>query len=621
MSTTRPVAGTPEVPRRRFLQAGAATGMALLAGQAVPRLQAPAQAQDTTAEAPNDIFLHGVASGDPLADRVIIWTRISGMPATPGEVPVSWSVAVDEAMTEVIATGTASARSGRDWTVHVDVSGLKPATSYWYAFEVDGVRSPTGRTRTARSPDDPGEIRLGVVSCAAWPGGSFTAYRLLSRRDVDLVVHLGDYIYESYRKVHRDHDKPAPAVTVDDYRGRYRQYRSDPDLQALHRSHPVAAVWDDHEVAGNAWTGGASSHQSSSQGPWLQRRAAAMQAYFEWLPVRRPDPDRPARIWRSLTLGGAAELMLIDTRHDGRDKQVDERNPNPRQAIDDPGRSMISVEQREWLAERLTGSEATWRLVANQVLFSPFGLDLPGPLAAFAGRFGILAGDLTVNPDSWDGYGGERSRVLSTLAEQTARNTVILTGDVHSSWAFEVPGKAGANNPAAVELVVPAVSSTPFGRLLGGSNDLIGDYLSEGNLINELVTSAIESQLDHLRWSEVSSNGYVVASITPERVWAEWWHLKGVGPDDKGEHRGAAWQINAGTSRLVAAKAADAPGPRGKTPPVAGAEDGDQPETAAPGPVTFGLVGAAVAVAAGAAVTIRRRRSDGPAGQNHPPSF
>ncbi|MBI3256837.1 MAG: alkaline phosphatase D family protein [Actinobacteria bacterium] len=619
MSTTRPVNSAHEVPRRRFLQAGAATGVALLASEAVPRLQAPAQAQ--TAEAPNDIFLHGVASGDPLADRVIIWTRVSGMPATPGEVPVSWSMAVDEAMTKVVATGATSARSGQDWTVHVDVSGLKPATSYWYAFEVNGVRSPTGRTRTARAPDDPGEIRLGVVSCAAWPGGFFTAYRLLARRDVDLVVHLGDYIYEFYREVHRAHDKPAPAVTLDDYRGRYRQYRSDPDLQALHRRHPIAAVWDDHEVAGNAWAGGASGHQPSTQGPWAQRRAAAMQAYFEWLPVRRPDPDRPARIWRSLALGGAAELVLIDTRHDGRDKQVDARTPDPRQVLDDPGRSMISVEQREWLAERLTGSEATWRLVVNQVLFSPFGLELPGPLAAFGSRFGILADGVAINPDSWDGYGGERSRVLAILAEQTARNTVFLTGDVHSSWAFEVPGKAGANNPAAVELVVPAISSTPFGRLLGGSNGVIADYLGQGNLINQLVTSAIESQLEYLRWSEVGSNGYVVASITPERVWAEWWHVKGVGPDDKSEHRGAAWQINAGTSRLVAAKAADAPGPRDKTPTETGAEESDQRDTTAPSPVTFGLVGVAVAAAAGAAVTIRRRRPDDPVGQDPPPSF
>ncbi len=619
MSTTRPVNSAHEVSRRRFLRAGAATGVALLASEAVPRLQAPAQAQ--TAEAPNDIFLHGVASGDPLDDRVIIWTRVSGMPATPGEVPVSWSMAVDEAMTKVVATGATSARSGHDWTVHVDVSGLKPATSYWYAFEVNGVRSPTGRTRTARAPDDPGEIRLGVVSCAAWPGGFFTAYRLLARRDVDLVVHLGDYIYEFYRKVQRDHDKPAPAVTLDDYRGRYRQYRGDPDLQALHHRHPIAAVWDDHEVAGNAWAGGASSHQPSTQGPWAQRRAAAMQAYFEWLPVRRPDPDRPARIWRSLALGGAAELVLIDTRHDGRDKQVDARTPDPRQALDDPGRSMISVEQREWLAERLTGSEATWRLVANQVLFSPFGLELPGPLAAFGSRFGILADGVAINPDSWDGYGGERSRVLAILAEQTARNTVFLTGDVHSSWAFEVPGKAGANNPAAVELVVPAISSTPFGRLLGGSNGVIADYLGQGNLINQLVTSAIESQLEYLRWSEVGSNGYVVASITPERVWAEWWHVKGVGPDDKSEHRGAAWQINAGTSRLVAAKAADAPGPRDEAPTETGAEESDQRDTTAPSPVTFGLVGVAVAAAAGAAVTIRRRRPDDPVGQDPPPSF
>lgn len=618
MSAMRPGDALAEVPRRRFLQFGTAAGFTLLAAQG-PGIPG-GHAQAVAAEPPNDIFLHGVASGDPLADRVVLWTRVSGMPGDATKVTVSWTVAQDEAMTDVVATGTSTARAAEDWTVHVDVSGLEPATFHWYAFEVNGTRSPIGRTRTSRAPEDPGEIRLGVVACAALPAGYFNAYRHLANHDVDLVVHLGDYIYESYRSEQRDHAVPAAPVTLEEYRGRYRQYRSDPDLQLLHRRHPVATVWDDHEVAGNAWAQGASSHQSSTQGSFGQRREAAMQAYFEWLPIRRPDTDRPSRLWRSLRLGAAAELIVLDTRHDGRDRQVDARNPDPRPALEDPGRSMFSIEQREWLAERLKHSEATWRLVANQVLFSPFGLALPDPLSSLGSRFGILADGVAINPDSWDGYGGERARVLATLADKAASNTVFLTGDVHSSWAFEVPGLEGATSPAAVELVVPAVSSVPFGRLLGGADDLVGEYLGGGNLINTLVTSAFESQLDHLRWSEIVSNGYVLASVTPERVWAEWWHIEGVGPDDKGRHRGAAWQINAGTSRLVEGDPSKAPRPRDEAsgrPPSGTETDGerekrtknDAEDPSAPGPIALGVVGTAVVVAAGAAVAIRRRNT------------
>ncbi len=604
----------PQVPRRRFLQVSSATGFALIASKSLQGSPVHSQSEPTA----NDTFLHGVASGDPLSDRVIIWTRVSGLTENSGPVSVSWSVATNQAMTDVIANGEAETSSERDWTVHVDVAGLRPATNYWYVFETGGNKSSIGRTRTARAIDDPGEIRLGVVSCAAWPGGFFTAYRQLAKRDIDLVVHLGDYIYESFREDHRDHDNPAASSTLEDYRGRYRQYRKDADLQAMHQRHPIATVWDDHEVAGNAWANGASSHNPSSHGPWQKRRSNAMQAYFEWLPVRRADPDKPERIWRSLPLGSAAELLLIDTRHDGRDQQVDDSNPDPLQAIDDPGRSMMSGEQREWLALRMSTSQATWRLVANQVMFSPFGIQLPGPLASFGDRFGIVAKGVAINPDSWDGYGGERSRVLTTLSNKAASNTVFLTGDVHSSWAFEVPGDGGPDNPVAVELVVPAVSSSPFGSLVGGSNDLLGDYLSDGNLINELVTSAIESQLSHLKWSEVSSNGYLLASITPERLWAEWWHLKGVGPNDKGEHLAAAWQVAAGTPRLVVGDPANRPKPRGAASTSSDKNKVNDRDANPPSPIAFGVAGVVVAAATGAAVAIRRRNTADSVGQDPP---
>lgn len=603
------------IPRRHFLKTGTAGGIAVLAGPAVVNSPAHGQVQQLDSEQANNTFVHGVASGDPLHDRVIIWTRISGVASNLNAVSVSWSVSTDEAMLKTVAEGTAQARLENDWTVHVDVVGLKPATTYWYRFQLDTAQSPLGRTRTSRRADDPGEIQLGVVSCSALPGGFFNAYRRLAQREVDLVVHLGDYIYESFRSRARDHDNPDDPLTLEDYRGRYRQYRRDPDLQLLHRRHPMSSTWDDHEVSGNAWSQGSSRHNAAKQGTWQQRRSAAIKAYFEWLPVRRADRDSPERIWRSIPLGGAAELILIDTRHDGRDRQVSDNNPDPLQALDDPNRSMMSVEQRDWLRRRLLSSPSTWRLVANQVLFSPFRLNLPGVLADFGDRFGVLVNETAINPDSWDGYGGERTRVLAHLARPEAANTVFLTGDVHSSWAFEVPALGQDENPkynpVAVEIVVPAISSSPFGSVISGSNDIVDEYLGEGNVINELVTSAIEGQLDYLRWAEVSSNGYVLASISPKRVWAEWWHVKGTGPNDKGEHRAAVFQINAGAARLLEADPEDSPQSRspqsrntsGSTKNGSSDKDSNNP----PSPVAFGAVGLAVTAAVGAAVAIRRR--------------
>lgn len=621
MDETLPTGSASSMPRRRFLQAGALTGLALFTSGEPLGSAAHAASND-------QIFSHGVASGDPLHDRVIIWTRISNSFNDQQEVAVSWSVGVDETMTKVVAKGQTRALARDDWTVHVDVTGLSAARHYWYYFECNGSRSPTGRTRTSRAQGDNDEVRLGVVSCAALPGGYFHSYRYLARRDVDLVVHLGDYIYESYSNVNREHERPETATTLEGYRARYRQYRSDPDLQLLHQSHPMAAVWDDHEIAGNAWLGGASNHKDSAQGPWQRRRREAMQAYFEWLPIRRPDPDQPSRVWRSLPLGAVAELIMIDTRHDGRDKQVSASSRDASAELSDPSRSIMSQAQRDWLSARLAESTASWKLVANQVMFSPFGLHLPGPLSSLGDRFGIIANDTVYNPDSWDGYSAERDRLLATLTDLNTANTVILTGDVHSSWAFEVPGKPGSRNPAAVEFVVPAISSMPFGKLLGGSGDAIGSYLSGGNLINELVTSAIESQLSHLRWSEVASNGYVVVIAESKRVRAQWWHVKGVGLNDKGERLAATWQVNSGDANLVEAIEDEAPEARRSSSDARKSSgDGlkDQPDVRetgeGPSPLALGLVGTTVVAATAAAVTIRRRRDPEPAGLDPPSSI
>ncbi|MCI3949045.1 MAG: putative alkaline phosphatase, partial [Acidimicrobiales bacterium] len=268
---------------------------------------------------------------------MVLWTRVSGVLAPT---PLTWRVATDRELTQVVAEGTAVATPDEDFCVAVDVGGLRPATTYFYAFTTTAGAagtspSPVGRTRTSRAADDPGEVRLGVVSCSSYGDGPFVVYARLVEQDVDLVVHLGDYIYESSAAdgdLARDEVPDGAPTDLGGYRARHAQYREDPDLQRLTASVPLAATWDDHDVADNAWRGGAPRHDPATDGPWAARRAAALRAWLEWVPVRRPDPAAPERIWRSLSLGGAAELLLLDTRHDGRDRQVAAADPDPEAA-------------------------------------------------------------------------------------------------------------------------------------------------------------------------------------------------------------------------------------------------------------------------------------------------
>ncbi|MBW3575122.1 MAG: alkaline phosphatase D family protein, partial [Actinobacteria bacterium] len=464
---------------------------------------------------PAPVFAHGVASGDPNPDGVLLWTRVS-IPDSPATVPVRWVVASDPELDDVVATGTHRASADHDWTVHVEVSGLPPSTTWWYRFEAGGERSPVGRTRTAHGPDDRSEVRLGVVSCSSYAAGHFSAYRRLAARDVDLVVHLGDYLYESNEGDERTHIPEDEPVTLAEYRARHAQQRGDPDLQALHQRFPMAAVWDDHEVAADAWEDGAGGHNPRTQGPWGQRRAAALRAYLEWMPVRRPDTGAPERIWRSLQLGAVAELVLIDTRHDGRSRQVDTSFPDPAAALADPGRRIMSDAQHEWLSERLRSSPAAWRVVANQVVLSPLRIEVPPPLAQVGRGLGLVVGGAVMNPDQWDGYPAARTRLLDVLAEPEVGPVVVITGDVHSSWAFDVPpGDDLAAAPVAVELVTPSVTSPTFAQLVGPDSSVVADG----------IVQVVDDQLPHVRWTELQHHGYMVVAIGSEAVQADWWHV------------------------------------------------------------------------------------------------
>jgi len=386
--------GQPQDPgRRRVLQAGGA-----LVATAVTASARPSTAQEGT-----NPFPWGVASFDPTADAVLIWTRVD--PALGDPVPLTWAVAADEALTDIIATGIVHAGRLTGHCVTVDATGLPPATTWWYRFSApDGTASAVGRTRTV--PTEAVErLRLGVASCSRYASGGFAAYRALAAHEVDLVVHVGDYIYEDGRGGARAHEPSTALVTVDQYRTRYAQHRLDPDLQALHARHPVVAVWDDHEVAGNAWREGAAEHDPEVHGPWIERLRAAGQAHEEWLPGRtgRSEADGRLRAWRSLPLGGLAELVVLDTRTWGRDAQP----TNPEDLADetpDAHRSMLGEDQMAFVASRLDPAQRPpWVVLANQVMFHPMAVPVPMPsLADDARDAGFLVdGDRAVNPDQW----------------------------------------------------------------------------------------------------------------------------------------------------------------------------------------------------------------------------
>ncbi len=548
---------------------------------------------------PATVFLHGVASGDPAPDRVVLWTRVTV--ADPGRsVAVRWVVASDPGLADVVASGTTSAVAERDWTVHVDVGGLRPATTWWYRFEAEGERSLVGRTRTAPGPDDTSEIRLGVVCCASYASGLFTAYRRLAERDLDLVVHLGDYLYETNEGDQRPHVPEEEPVTLADYRARHAQQRSDPDLQALHQRFAFAAVWDDHEVAADAWEGGAEGHNPRTQGPWGERRAAALRAYLEWVPLRLPDPAAPERIWRSLVLGATAELVLMDTRHDGRVRQVDATFPDPAAALADPDRRIMSDAQQDWLTERLRSSSGAWRLLANQVVLSPLRFEVPPTVARVGRRLGLVVAGAVMNPDQWDGYPAARQRLLDVIAEPDVGPVVLLTGDVHSSWAFEVPPPDDlAGSPLAIELVAPSVTSATFAQLIGSDSELVAGG----------VTNVVQDQLPYLHWAEWQHHGYLVVGVRPDSLQADWWHLDAVDGSSDTEGLAASWVADVAEPRLRPAGGPlparpdpPAPAPPGPTPARGGAGVGDR--------VVGGTVGAAVVALAALVVLRRRRRRD-----------
>ncbi|WP_329445848.1 alkaline phosphatase D family protein [Streptomyces sp. NBC_01426] len=499
-------------PRRRTVVLGAAAAAAL-APIATLGLS-PAHAAQTA-----PAFLHGIASGDPLPDGVLLWTRVTPSPeAVPGSglgpaTAVGWEVAEDRNFTRVVAGGAVTATAAADHTVKVDVRGLRPHTSYWYRFTAGETVSAIGRTLTAPPVDaaTPG-IRFGVVSCANWESGYFSAYRhLAARTDLDAVLHLGDYVYEyasgaypEAKYVVRPHQPRHEIVSLADYRTRHGAYKTDVDLQALHAAHPVVAIWDDHEFANDAWSGGAENHTPGAEGDWAARASAAKQAYFEWMPVRA---SIAGTVYRRLRFGSLVDLHLLDLRT-FRSQQVKVGSG----AVDDPERTITGRAQLDWLKSGLANSNATWKLVGTSVMISPvaFG-SLPAHLLKpLAKLLGLPEGGLAISTDQWDGYTDDRKELLGHLKDRGIKNTVFLTGDIHMAWANDVPVNMATypgSGTAATEFVVTSVTSDNI-------DDILHVPADTASLVAE---TAIKAANWHVKWLDMDAHGYGVLDVTGER--------------------------------------------------------------------------------------------------------
>lgn len=468
------------------------------------------------------IFNEGVASGDPLPTAVILWTRVT---STDASVDVKWEISTSREFAKIEASGTFKTDADRDYTVKVDATGLTAGTTYYYRFSALGRTSPIGRTRTAPT-GSVSRLRFGLVSCSSLAHGYFHAYRQLSGRlDLDAIVHLGDYIYEYGNKEYgevREYEPPTEILTLSDYRTRYRQYRHDPDLQALHKQFPFITVWDDHELADNAWKGGAENHQPG-EGDFSERKKIAARVYSEWMPIR---DQADGKIYRGFEFGDLVDLTMLDTRIIGRDEQV-EKTSDP--ALADEKRGLLGAEQEKWLSDRLGASKAQWQIVGQQVVVSPF--------------------PIFFNGDAWDGYPGARERLFEMLEANPTKNVVFLTGDIHMSFAFDVvrDPKSPDYDPATgkgslgVELVVPGVSSPGMPEQLAS------------------VGKALVTDNRHLRFADVYQRGYVVLDVTPERVQGSWYHYTELDQPVATPKLSTTWSVKAGTKNLVSDTEAPAP--------------------------------------------------------------
>ena len=488
------------------------------------------------------VFRHGVASGDPDTESVVIWTRI--LPDA-GITEVGWVVARDENMQGILASGISSTSAARDWTVKVLVGNLLPGQVCYYQFSAAGERSPIGRTRTlAEGHLD--KVGIALASCSNYAFGHFNAYAAIAADpSVDFVLHTGDYIYEyggegswghaQGEVLARTHHPPHETVTLSDYRMRHAQYKSDPGSRAMHAAHPLLCCWDDHESTNNPWRDGAENHQPETEGDWAMRRAASVQAYYEWMPVRDPEPGAdPLEFWRTYRFGSLATLVTLETRHTARGEQVDYAAWQPRLKTDedyenfrnsiiaDPERRMLSDGMEARLFDAFRHSVETgqpWRLVGNPSPIARMLVPdlvgegiLPPPDAQSIDAHRRLAWlgkhRLPFYTDTWDGYPVARERLYELCGSAGARDVIFLTGDSHSFWINQLSD--GKGMPVGIELGTAGITSP-------------GDFIESGFSDEQAAAldKAFASLLDEVVWTDNFHQGYVRVILTHHRVRAD----------------------------------------------------------------------------------------------------
>ena len=514
--------------RRAFL-AGAAAGAA---GLSVVR---PGRSLARSLTPP---FTSGVASGDPSTDGVVLWTRVD--PAYHDRL-VRWEVFDHD---DVLQSGTARVDGERDGTIHIPVSGLPDDSTLGYRFAMAGSRDVVeGETRTL--PSNPSRLRIGVVSCSKYSDGYYSAYRELASMSCNLVLHLGDYIYASGAGDRDPLDRwgtvrevapPDEAKTLAAYRLRYQQYRSDLDLARLHAKVPVVAIWDDNDIANNAYKDGNAAGDEGEV--WAARKRDGVRAWSEYHPTRATFGDDPV-IWRRIQSGGLLDLLMLDTRLQ-RDKQVSNAAATSSSLNDDPMRTMLGAAQRDWLTATLTDSGAAWRVIGQGLVMAHWrvvgypqevGRALGGtPLVQDQADAGVYW-----NSDGWDGYAFERDRLFDTFGQ--SGDVVVLTGDVHSSWANElVPDANPANGSVGVEFVAPAVSTRPFSSNVQGATPPFEAAFTAAN--------------PWIKQCDMDENGFLVVDLDEDRAVGTWYKVDAQTPDASASPL-MSWVTERGTRRLL----------------------------------------------------------------------
>lgn len=519
----------------------------------------------------NTLFRHGVASGDPDATSVVLWTRVTAS----APVEVEWELAADAGFAEVIRQGRFATGPERDFTVKVVAEKLAPGTRYFYRFRAQGAWSPIGQTRTLPL----GKVeRLGIAlaSCSNYAFGFFNAYDAIARDPaVDYVLHTGDYIYEYgaagwgndvAQALGRAHQPAGEIISLADYRTRHAQYKTDAGSQAMHAAKPLLACWDDHESTNNPWSGGAQNHQPDTEGHWAERRDASIQAYFEWMPVREPGPGRSRmQFWRTYVFGDLATLSTLETRHTARALQIDyepfkKTVASPadalaleRDALGAPGRAMLAPELEADLAAAWSGSKALgqpWRLIGNPMPIArtrvpdvvrlgliPDPAKQAKPLAAALDLAWKGKWNLPFYPDTWDGYEWARERLYAQARSIGVNDLVFLTGDSHSFWANRLADAAG--RPAGIELGTAGITSP-------------GDFIESGfdAATAARLDTALAEHNPEVVWTDNLHQGYVRLSLTHRGGTADFVAVSTVRRRNYRLHTVSSWRLAPGTAGL-----------------------------------------------------------------------